>query len=60
MTVCTLPIRSTEVTVDDLEEACSHLAHARLLPDDERHERINVLLTVRDHMLGRCTCDGCA
>lgn len=55
MTTCTVPIRSTEITVRDVEEALANVA-ACALPDDDKHERINTLLTVREHMLGRCTC----
>lgn len=52
---CTPPIRSTEITVTDVEEALTNVA-ACALPDDDKHERINTLLAVREHMLGRCTC----
>lgn len=53
--VCTVPIRSTEIGVGEVEEALAHIAASRL-PDDDKHQRINALLSVRDHMLGRCTC----
>lgn len=55
MQVCTVPIRSTEIGTDEVEEALGHLAHSAL-PDDDKHARINALLSVREHMLGRCTC----
>lgn len=55
MTTCTVPIRSTEITEADVREAIGHLRNSAL-PDDDKHERINTLLTVREHMLGRCTC----
>lgn len=55
MNVCTIPIRSTEIGEAEVLEAIGHLRHSAL-PDDDKHERINALLSVRDHMLGRCTC----
>jgi hypothetical protein len=55
VSTCTVPARSTEITPADVEEALGHLAHSTL-PDDDKHARINVLLAVREHMLGRCTC----
>jgi len=38
-----------------LEEAVGYVRHSALA-DDDKHARINVLLAVREHMLGRCTC----
>lgn len=55
MQVCTVPIRSTEIGVAEVEEAITHIRHSALAPA-EKHERIDALLLVREHMLGRCTC----
>jgi hypothetical protein len=55
VSICTVPVRSTEITVRDVEEALVNVA-ACALPDADKHARINVLLAVREHMLGRCTC----
>lgn len=53
--VCIVPIRSTEIGVAEVEEAITHLRHSAL-PAADKHERIDALLLVREHMLGRCTC----
>jgi hypothetical protein len=50
-----VPIRSTEIGVAEVEEAITHLRHSAL-PAGEKHERIDALLLVREHMLGRCSC----
>lgn len=57
--VCTIPIRSTEIGVEEVESAIANLRHAPEHPKftyAEKHARINALLSVREHMLGRCTC----